>query len=491
MNTPVSGFYITGGTLQHDASCYVPRRADNEVRDGLLQSEFCYVLTSRQMGKSSLMVRATTRLREAAITVVALDLTAIGLNLTPEQWYDGLLLRMGAQLRLEDELEAYWTERQRLGPVQRLFSALRDVVLARRPGQVVLFIDEVDTVRSLPFSTDEFFAAIRECYNRRPEDPELNRLTFCLLGVATPSELIRNTRTTPFNIGRRIELTDFSAAEAGPLAAGLAPDPAAARELLDRILFWTNGHPYLTQRLCRSVAELRLELPPNASPDLSCVDAQCERHFLSPRAREQDDNLLFVRERLLRTEADLGLLLGTYEQVLEGERVPDDETNDLINQLRLAGIVDVAEGYLHMRNRIYARVFDQAWVAANLPDAELEKPGGVRLRLRGTCTIGRTSSSDVVLADAKVSRRHALVQPQKQYEFWLLDLGSSNGTYVNGRRISQPVLLRHGDQIEIGPFRLVFRQSKTAVVAPTESTNADQTIFAERLNLRTDAPQQA
>src|SRR5437588_8084230 len=99
--------------------------------------------------------------------------------------------------------------------------ALHEIVLRRVPGKIVLFIDEVDVVRSLPFSTDEFFAGIRECYNRRSDDPEFQCLTFCLLGVATPSDLIRDTRMTPFNIGKRIELTDFSEAEAAPLALGL------------------------------------------------------------------------------------------------------------------------------------------------------------------------------------------------------------------------------------------------------------------------------
>jgi hypothetical protein len=219
---------------------------------------------------------------------------------------------------------------------------------------------------------------------------------------------------------------------------------------------------------------------PSATPgaEEEIVDGLCEKLFLSPRAREQDDNLLFVRERILRTEADLARLLGVYEQVLKGEPVLDDETDDLINQLRVAGIVSVAEGFLKLRNRIYENVFDQAWIDANVPDAELEKPGGARVRLRGTCTLGRGSASDIVLADAKVSRKHALIQSQKQYEFWLLDLGSANGTFLNGRRITQPVLLRDRDQIEVGPFRLVFRQSKSAAGSDAEQTTADQTIFA-------------
>ena len=59
--------------------------------------------------------------------------------------------------------------------------------------------------------------AIREYYNRRAQEFEFSWLTFCLLGVATPSDLIRNTRLTPFNVGHRIELNDFTPAEAAPL----------------------------------------------------------------------------------------------------------------------------------------------------------------------------------------------------------------------------------------------------------------------------------
>src|SRR5205823_1176221 len=131
---------------------------------------FFYVLTSRQMGKSSLMVRTANRLRQDGVTCAVLDLTAVGQNLTIDRWYDGLLNMMGWQFDLEDELEDFWDEHERLVPLQRFTRALREVVLKRIPGQIVLFVDEVDAVRSLPFSADEFFSGIRECYNRRAED---------------------------------------------------------------------------------------------------------------------------------------------------------------------------------------------------------------------------------------------------------------------------------------------------------------------------------
>jgi outer membrane lipoprotein-sorting protein len=394
--------------LRADAPSYVERAADRELLHGLLTSEFCYVLTSRQMGKSSLMVRTASRLRDRGVHVAALDLTAIGQNLNPSQWYDGLLLRLGRQLHLEDELEAFWESALRLGPCQRFFTAIRELVLPHLagptptpPGQpqgpaapsptanepaerpkprLVIFVDEIDTVRSLPFSTDEFFAAIRECYNRRSQDPELNQITFCLLGVATPTDLIKDPKTTPFNIGRRIELNDFNEEEAFPLAAGLqllsqtngSVDQAAPRRVLRRVLYWTGGHPYLTQRLCRATAEAATDAQWVMGSE-EFVDQLCSELYLSSRARERDDNLIFVRERLLRAHGDVTGLLELYQQVHAGKAVSDDPANPLISVLRLSGITRVSNGLLDVRNRIYRQVFDKAWVSANLPGADLRR----------------------------------------------------------------------------------------------------------------------
>ena len=68
MISPAPGFFVTGGTLRPDAPSYVERSADVELYDALQQGEFCYILTSRQMGKSSLMVRTV---REPVARAVA------------------------------------------------------------------------------------------------------------------------------------------------------------------------------------------------------------------------------------------------------------------------------------------------------------------------------------------------------------------------------------------------------------------------------------
>jgi len=360
-------FYVVGGTLARDAPSYVQREADRRLLTSLERGEVCYVLTSRQMGKSSLMVRTAVRLRQQGVSVAVVDLTSLGQNLTAMQWYNGLLERMGQQLSLEDEVEELWRRSEHLGPFQRWMQAMREVVLPSCKGNVVVFIDEIDTVRSLPFPTDELFAGIRELYNRRSEDSELNRLTFCLLGVATPADLIRDTRTTPFNIGRRIELTDFSEQEASPLASGMAREAATGQRLLKRVLHWTGGHPYLTQRLCQAVAEEGKAQGPGA------VDAACSNLFLSHRARERDDNLQFVRDRILRSEVDRPSLLSLYADVRAGKRIRDDQADPLIAVLRLSGIVAVDQGYLKVRNRIYQDVFDRDWITSNLPGAEVRR----------------------------------------------------------------------------------------------------------------------
>ncbi len=108
MRPDPSSFFVTGGALSSEAPSYIPRRADRELIDALRAGEFCYVLTARQMGKSSLMVRAVSQLRAQNVDAVVIDLTAIGLQVTAEQWYRGLLTELGEQLGLEEELGASW-----------------------------------------------------------------------------------------------------------------------------------------------------------------------------------------------------------------------------------------------------------------------------------------------------------------------------------------------------------------------------------------------
>jgi len=109
----------------------------------------------------------------------------------------------------------------------------------------------------------------------------------------------------------------------------------------------------------------------------------------------------------------------------------------------------------------------------------LESPNGQRALIRGSCFLGRSPSCEVVLANARVSRQHALINRQSQGEFWLIDLGSSNGTYLNGRRVAQPCRLSDGDEIRIAGFNFHFRHPQ-AIVYSEETTPSEATVLEVR-----------
>jgi hypothetical protein len=352
---PPTEFFVAGGTLGANVPSYVPRPTDDELLALTLAREFCYVLTPRQMGKSSLMVRTARRLQARGVQTAIIDLTQLGTGLSVGRWYLGLLSGLGRRLRLSVNPEAWWRARSAGGYVQRFIEFVRGVVLVEVPGQVVIFIDEIDTTLNLDFR-DDFFAAIRAIYNERATDPELERLTFVLLGVASPTEMIKDPARTPFNIGHGLTLEEFSRDDAAVLRDGLeGAHPGQGGEIFDRIYYWTNGHPYLTQKLCLAVAESEDGRWSDAR-----VDGLVEKLFLSEEAR-RETNLQFVQDKIL-THPQRGEMLNLYKAVVRGRRVGDDGQSPVQNQLKLSGLVKIENRTLRVRNEIYRRAFDLAWV---------------------------------------------------------------------------------------------------------------------------------
>lgn len=445
------GFFVSGGTLPFDSPSYVERAADRLLFGALSEGRYCYVLNSRQMGKSSLSVHTMGRLEQAGFRTAYLDLTRIGgKNVSPEQWYTGLAAEIARSLGLTRELARYWKEHGATGPMRRLFDALRHVMLEPRDGEVasplVVFLDEIDATRSLPFDVDEFFAGIRECFNRRVLDEAYGRLTFCLIGVGVPGDLIRNPATTPFNIGDRVPLEDFTLSEMQPFAEALGTD---GERLLRRVHRWTGGHPFLTQSICRALTrQERIR-------GVADVDATVRRELFDFKVRNSNINLADVANialhygdvepEPLRFRASV---LATYQRMLAGREVIDDEANRVAVVLKLSGLAKTDGRRLTVRNRIYRHVFDRAWIEENMPDQEMR-----RLRqsfVRGVTRAGAVSGG-VLLAIGGLavyawkSRLDALeARAELDYQLYVADMTSLRTFFEQGDTAKiEGVLARH------------------------------------------------
>jgi WD40 repeat protein len=354
--------YTFGGTVQAGGGVYISRRADEELLKLCQDGVFAYVLTPRQMGKSSLMVRTAQALTQGILSVIV-DLQELGAQATAEQWYFGFLVKLDDQLMFNTDVVSWWQEHEYLGVSQRLTQFFEKVLLAEVVERVVIFVDEIDSTLSLDF-TDDFFTAVRYLYVARATHGEFHRLSFVLMGVATPGDLIQDAKRTPFNIGQRVDLTDFTFEEALPLANGFGLPSSEAEQVLRWVLKWTEGHPYLTQRLCGALLQ---ELGNGKTlSDETVVNEIVSNTFFGVKS-EQDNNLQFVRDMLTKRSPDPEVLT-TYRQIRLGRRPVQDEEQSIVkSHLKLSGIVRREHGVLQVRNRIYRQVFDRKWINEHLP----------------------------------------------------------------------------------------------------------------------------
>jgi len=366
MNVGESNYnYQIGGCLPPDAPTYVERQADSDLYDELMAGHFCYVLNSRQMGKSSLRVRTMRRLQAAGFACAVIDLTEIGTQrITPEQWYASLVNILVRNFGLELRLGDWWREQEPLSFLNRFSIFIESVLLKEINQDIVIFVDEIDSVLSLSFGVEDFFALIRSFYNQRADNPVYNRLTFAVFGVATPNDLIRNQNSTPFNIGTPIELTGFDQDEAEPLARGLMGKASNPQLVLREVLDWTGGQPFLTQKLCRLISLSTSPIPEGEEQE--CVDNLVNSQIIDNwESQDTPEHLKTIRDRLLYNKQFIVSILTLYQQTLQNGEVAVDNSLEQA-ELRMSGLVVKKQNKLKVHNWIYQYIFNEEWVKNKL-----------------------------------------------------------------------------------------------------------------------------
>jgi hypothetical protein len=415
--------YQVGGALLQDVSSYVTRDSDRQLFEALKAGEFCYVLNSRQMGKSSLMVRTLAQLQEAGWKGIILDFSAKDTQSDqPSFWYNGIINQLNNHFKLLDrgDFRTWLKERDFISPVERLGEFIEMVLLPGIIEPIIIFVDEIDSTLGLPF-TDDFFALIRACYNRRAEKPDYKRLTFALLGVAAPSELIGDTKRTPFNIGTSIDLSGFSLAEAQPLAAGLAEKSEHPQAVLEAILYWTGGQPFLSQRLCQLVADANDHI--TAGSEASFVEGLVRFRLIENwESQDQQSHLKTIRDRVIKNEQKAGYLLELYRQTRQAGSLPVQNRPEE-QELQLSGLVVKREGNLQVYNPIYGEVFNELWI-----DGELGKLRPYAESFRAWVISGKIDKSRLLRGDAL-----------KEAEQWAKERNSSaeDQDFISASRIQE------------------------------------------------------
>jgi hypothetical protein len=250
-------------------------------------------------------------------------------------------------------------------PVASWVDFLREVVLAEVAEPIVLIIDEIDRTRTLPFSPDPFFGAIRSMENARALDDAWRRWTVCLCGVATPADLVEDPRLPPLVPDEGvIRLRDLTRAELDGFAEGLASLGGDTARWLDAVHGWTSGHPAMTQKLCGAL----LAAGDENGTEAERVDRIARKLYVE-EGRTEDALLLDVERRFplgALPEAAVAVL-STYQAVRTSKSAPPFRLNDPSHvRLVISGLATEREGRLVLRSRIYAEAFDDAWVAARL-----------------------------------------------------------------------------------------------------------------------------
>ncbi|MBD3560239.1 AAA-like domain-containing protein, partial [Planktothrix sp. FACHB-1355] len=355
--------YQVGGSLPIDAPTYVVRSADRHLYKALRLGQLCYILNTRQMGKSSLRVQIMKKLQAEGFACVAIDISTMSNSqVTLEQWYAGFAYLLVSGLNLLDKvnIRTWWRERELLSPVQRLSEFLNEVLLTNISEKIIIFIDEIDSVLDLQFDSSAFFGIIRTCYNKRADSSDYQRLNFVLLGVATPSQLIQDKNRTPFNVGQAIQLKGFQAHEAQPLLQGLTKRVTNPQTLLTEVINWTGGQPFLTQKVCKLICNSNSPIPTN--DEAAYVENLVRSHIIENwESQDQPEHLRTIRDRILNDKQRAVELLQLYRQILhQGQIIALD--NSAETELVMSGLAVKRDDYLQINNRIYKLVFDERWV---------------------------------------------------------------------------------------------------------------------------------
>lgn len=331
------------------SNLYVERSADRQVESIITEmGRPGYVLVSRQMGKTNLLLNARRKYSNHNDRFVYVDLSNIFdnelscfRNIIDTAIETNLEVLAGIDL----EIENFRSKFSELPPHKQHERELR-MLLSKIDGKLIIILDEIDALTKTDYS-DRIFAQIRSIYFARVNFEEFNRLTYLLSGVVEPSELIKDPKISPFNIGEKIFLNDFSYDEFQEFAkkSGLN---GLSDSIKERVYYWANGNPRLTWDIFSVIEEIITDIKSEED-----VDAIVKKHYLTSFDKPPVDNIreIVKNDKSLRDaliEIDYG----------KGDLI----TDEIKRKLYLAGIINLDDKNITVKNRIIRLSLSNSWI---------------------------------------------------------------------------------------------------------------------------------
>ena len=328
-------------------SLYVERRADKQLHSIVQAMQRPgYVLVSRQMGKTNLLLRAKRKWENLDDLYVYIDMSNI--DETEKRCFESLI-----DTAIDTHEEILGSIREQIcdlrrknilkSPVQAHNEELR-VLLNAVNGKLVFILDEIDSLTRTPFS-DNIFSQIRSTYFSRVNYPVLEKLTYILSGVVEPTEIIKNPKISPFNIGEKIHLDDFTDEEYHCFI-DKAELSWLGEDVIDRIYYWAGGNPRITWDIC-------YELQNRSEQTLEGVDALVKDLYLTSYDKAPIDTI----RSLVKEDRDL------RDAVIQLAYNKGSSLSDKIkSKLYLAGIVNYRDNDVRIKNRIIKESLSLNWI---------------------------------------------------------------------------------------------------------------------------------
>ncbi len=358
-------FFSVGVALHAVRAGYIRRSADEQLYNAVMSGRYAHVVAPDHSGKSSLIAATAARLESNGCKVAILDLAQLGDrdgNAESGRWYYSVAYRLQRQLRVRYNLQSWWQDKTVLSNRQRLFEFYSEILLQHVAEPIVIFVDEIQCVGHLPYA-DELLTSIRAAHNARTSDPDFSRLSFVLLGECDPVSLTQQAELSPFNVTLPVLLEDFSRQELNLFTTELNMGVEDAATALDRIFYWTDGQPYLSQKLARAVAR-----ESEAGNVQDRVDRIAMLQIAGRAALHSEPHMSHIHRAIINDNKNYEALLNLYGKVRKGIEVAVDLGSALQRRLMAVGLLVIDENNnLSVRNRLYEMVFTARWANENLP----------------------------------------------------------------------------------------------------------------------------